>query len=82
MQNVELNEIYPAIVLKAKAHGLVLSFFNNIEGFVPLKEYNFEITQKYRDNPSEFFYSGQVVSVKFELNFHVCNSSFYDLFSD
>ncbi|XP_044752807.1 protein RRP5 homolog [Coccinella septempunctata] len=64
LKTVQLNQIYPALVLKAKAHGLVLSFFNNIEGYVPFKEYNFQITQEYRDNPSAFFYSGQVIKAR------------------
>ncbi|XP_044761158.1 protein RRP5 homolog isoform X2 [Coccinella septempunctata] len=64
LKTVQLNQIYPALVLKAKVHGLVLSFFNNIEGYVPFKEYNFQVTQEYRDNPSAFFYSGQVIKVR------------------
>ncbi|KAL3282705.1 hypothetical protein HHI36_005878 [Cryptolaemus montrouzieri] len=64
LEDIDLNEIYPALILKAKHFGLSLGFYNNIEGFVPIKEFNFQVTKKYKENPSSFFYSGQVINVK------------------
>ncbi|KAK9872990.1 hypothetical protein WA026_020337 [Henosepilachna vigintioctopunctata] len=64
LEDLTINHIYSALVLKAKQFGLVVAFYNNVEGFIPLNEFNFQVTQEYKNNPSLYFYTGEVIKVR------------------